>query len=319
MNQYVASGVCTKCPPNMVRNGGDNNATGNTFCDPSGVYLSLDSMLGGKVRCRSEVTTCFSAQPCVEQLLLSIRNTSFVFKRPVDPKIYGLIKCAATLALPPPPPPPSLPSGGENKGPVDVTVGGLFPLSGQGCEIGWHAQYGAMKAVQVLNCEAGANVALSAADGAKVGIEVKSSTCAHVLNVKSIYKDTKEEASQALFDTDQMLHAGVDAIVGPLESSNAKMVSLLAKFDQVPVISYGASMAKLANESQTGITNFMRTFPSDDIIIKGLVDLIQDRGWEGVTFISTGDEYGMDAAKMFDFHVQRMVHTRASAGKQTLR
>ena len=327
-NQHsTAQKKCEPCPKNMVRDAGDDETAGKlTYCDPvSGVYLSIDDLLraDGQPRCREQVAACFAESACVDKMLKAIRRTGFKFQRPVSPKMYNVITCAAAVLPPPPPPPgPPPPNGGANSGPVNVRMGGLFPLTGSYCEAGWHAHYGAWKAIQVLNCETAgpeSGVALSSSDATKVGIQYNSSKCQHNLNVELVGSDTKAVSSQALYDTDQILHKGVDAIIGPEESSTAKLVSLFSQFDQVPVVSYGASMAKLGNVTETGIQNFLRTFPSDRILIKGLVDFIQLHKWEGVTFISTDDEFGMDASKMFSEQMENLVQLNQDAGHQAVK
>ena len=45
------------------------------------------------------------------------------------------------------------------------------------------------------------------------------------------------------------------AIVGPMDSSVVEVVSLLSKYDDIPVISYGASMAKLTRKDVRGFAS----------------------------------------------------------------
>ena len=42
--------------------------------------------------------------------------------------------------------------------------------------------------------------------------------------------------------------SAVHAILGPMDSSVVEIVSLLSKYDKIPVLSYGASMAKLSRK-----------------------------------------------------------------------
>jgi ABC-type branched-subunit amino acid transport system substrate-binding protein len=217
------------------------------------------------------------------------------------------------------PPPP--PNGGNNTGPVHVTFGAVFPLSGVGCEEGWHALFGAMKARDVINCESPGGfppVHLTDADAKKVGVKYMGSSCSHNLNLKMLVRDDKKLATNALYGVDQMLHQGVDALVGPMDSHVAKLVALFAQYEQVPVVSYRAAMAKLTNESMTTLTNFMRVYPSEEIIAKGIIDFIAEYKWEGVTFISTDDEYGYDAVRIFDKHMSTLKANMEKKGEQSL-
>ena len=165
---------------------------------------------------------------------------------------------------------------------VDVQVGGLFPLSGERCIEGIHASIGARMAMSVVNGDADAPSTttyrtldvfrrfgnLSSALGSSfrmnvrgVGygeVEVDAATGASSALGTAYGLDTEGTKPTALFYTDKLLHAGVDAIIGPLSSDVSELVSLLAKYDSTPVVSYFAPMAKLTS-AEAALDTFIRT------------------------------------------------------------
>ena len=85
------------------------------------------------------------------------------------------------------------------------------------------------------------------------------------------------------------------------------------------MISYRAGMSKLTNFSRSGLDNFMRTFPSDHMLLKGVADFIQMHHWEGLSFITTNDEYGVDSSREFLEAVEELSSKLGAAGLQTIR
>ena len=49
--------------------------------------------------------------------------------------------------------------------------------------------------------------------------------------------------------------------------------------------------------SQSGLTRFMRTYPTDRAVMKAVCDFIKLHLWEGCWFLTTNDEFGVDAAR----------------------
>eukprot|EP01043_Picozoa_sp_COSAG02_P047501 COSAG02_NODE_4561_length_5215_cov_13.429055_4_plen_313_part_00 len=200
--------------------------------------------------------------------------------------------------------------------PVPLTLGGLFPLTGERCAEGIHALFGARTAREALMGDLMSEIEIDnpaclrpdclvpklpkwSSFGAASRSKDGDSAQPFHLDVTMIEKDSEASKPKALFETDQLIHAGVDAIIGPLASTVTEMVALLGKYDKTPVISYYAPMAKLSSEA-AGLTTFLRTFPSDRTVLKASIDLIGEFGWEGVTLITSNDEYGIDAAAEFN-------------------
>ena len=192
---------------------------------------------------------------------------------------------------------------------IRLSLGGLFPLTGGECIEGIGALFGARMAVKAVN---GADETMSDVQDNKWkqwGADCVETTTGNLgtgvakpfhLNVTLAEADSKASKSQALFETDKFIHSGVNSIIGPLTSEVTESVALLAKYDQLPVVSYSSPMPKLTS-ADMGLDTFIRTFPSDKAVIKAAVDLIHHIGWEGVTLITTNDENGVDAAHEFNY------------------
>ena len=194
---------------------------------------------------------------------------------------------------------------------MPVSIGGLFPLTGDRCAEGVHALFGARMAVEATKKSSNimADIMGETTTGGEQrkwsswGDESRSKDGSEEqpfhLELTMHERDTMGKNSEALFAVDNLVHQGVDAFVGPLQSAVTEIVALLGKYDKIPVVSYYSPMAKLTSDA-TGLTTYMRTFPSDRTIIKASIDLINEFQWEGMTLITTNDEYGIDAAAEFN-------------------
>jgi hypothetical protein len=194
---------------------------------------------------------------------------------------------------------------GSNSVAVPFKLGGLFPLTGTQCNEGIHSAWGAKMAIDAINgvidTETYPNMAqyatfgdVAAADGESFTMEVSM-----LGSTETPYGyDSQGSKPQALFWTDKILHQGVDAILGPLSSPVSETVALLSKYDNIPVISYFSPMAKLTSR-ETGLDTFARTFPSDRVVVKSIVDFVHEYEWEGMWFLTTNNEYGVDMSAEF--------------------
>ena len=192
-----------------------------------------------------------------------------------------------------------------NSAEVNVVLGGLFPTTGPQCVEGIGALFGARMAVKALNgldptMGSGSPVDNKWKQWGQDTLDDDGNPAPFHLNVTLEESNTQSSKSQALFEVDRYIHAGVDALIGPLVSEVSESVSLLAKYDNIPVISYNSPMTKLTSQ-ELRLDTFMRTFPSDKAVIKASVDLLHHFEWEGVTLITTNDEDGVDTANEFNY------------------
>ncbi|XP_024930632.3 glutamate receptor 2.8-like isoform X1 [Ziziphus jujuba] len=106
------------------------------------------------------------------------------------------------------------------------------------------------------------------------------------LSEKNSEKDAVVAASAAL---DLMKNDGVQAIIGPMWSTEAKFVISLGNKAQIPIISISASSPSFS-PSQNPF--FIRTCRDDKSQIKPLVSIVQQFGWRQVIVIYEDTEFG---------------------------
>ncbi|XP_069466109.1 taste receptor type 1 member 3-like [Ambystoma mexicanum] len=85
----------------------------------------------------------------------------------------------------------------------------------------------------------------------------------------------------------------VMAVIGPGSAGIATpMVKLLSTF-LIPQISYAITAAKFSNKNT--FPSFLRTVPSDQHQVQGMIELVAHFGWNWVASLASDDEYGRDA------------------------
>lgn len=238
-------GSCTACgnayfPDNAA---GDDPAGGETVCDPPPDFrLSFDAIA---VSCREEMKSCWAVEGCIDATTQILGTWGIEFPdghtSVLSAEFVDLITCAAQLGPAPPPPPPArdaTDTGGLNEGTIFLDLGGLYPLTGDGCGIGWQAYFATQLAVDMLNCENGKGVLNSMLrEPFMVGVSVGGAGCESLFDIALHVGNTDARVAKALFEADQLLHTGMDAIIGPLNNEVAMHVALLAEHEHVPVSS----------------------------------------------------------------------------------
>ncbi|KMZ74963.1 Glutamate receptor [Zostera marina] len=107
-----------------------------------------------------------------------------------------------------------------------------------------------------------------------------------VLNVR----DTKQDVfGSAVSVVDLLGNFGVQAIIGPTDSSQARIVSELGNRAQVPIISFSASNPSL---SHANTPYFIRTGLDDSSQVNVIADIINHFRWSEVVPIYEDSEYG---------------------------
>ncbi|KAK6173635.1 hypothetical protein SNE40_017050 [Patella caerulea] len=90
------------------------------------------------------------------------------------------------------------------------------------------------------------------------------------------------------------------ALLSPIKSSEAKHVSRLFSFlpekDRLPMLSFGATSTKLADQSL--YKNFYRIIPPDSVQVQVMLQLMLELKWNYVGIIYEDDDYGKDAAQL---------------------
>lgn len=149
-----------------------------------------------------------------------------------------------------------------------VTIGGLFPLTGDSSSIGVHTRAAADLAVEDFN-------AYLTEQGAAWQLEMVS-------------EDTGT-APVLTLEKFQSLHArGISTVVGPFASANINSIINYANTNDMLVLSYGSTAPALAIEDDS----VYRMTPDDNNQGKVLGKLLEARGIEAVVPIWRGEIYG---------------------------
>lgn len=77
-------------------------------------------------------------------------------------------------------------------------------------------------------------------------------------------------------------------------------------------------MPKLSGLTSTDDSHFARTFPSDKIVLKALVDFVEHKKWKGVTFVTTANEFGYDGAREWQSSLAELQTRVDNAGEPWL-
>lgn len=149
-----------------------------------------------------------------------------------------------------------------------VTIGGLFPLTGDSSSIGEHTRAAAVLAVEDFN-------AYLTEQGAAWQLEMDS-------------EDTGT-APVLTLEKFQSLHArGISTVVGPFASANINSIINYANTNDMLVLSYGSTAPALAIADDS----VYRMTPDDNNQGKVLGKLLDARGIEAVVPIWRGEIYG---------------------------
>ena len=179
----------------------------------------------------------------------------------------------------------------------DFILGGLFPVtdcSGLGSVQG-DLEFGSVQGgLELLEAMLFAidqiNNDMNLLPNLIIGYDVRD-TCNHVTFAIS-------EASDFIFYLTQDYNNFL-GIVGPAYITVTHSVATILGlgYFRIPVISYATSDAALSNEDL--YEYFLRTIPSDNLQVNGMVDFVSYFGWEYVSMIFNDNDYGVSASNAF--------------------
>ncbi|XP_056397706.1 taste receptor type 1 member 3-like [Hyla sarda] len=89
----------------------------------------------------------------------------------------------------------------------------------------------------------------------------------------------------------------VVAVVGPSSSDMAMATGKMFSFFHLPQISYWASSELLSDKST--FLSFMRTVPSDQKLVQGMVQLLKEFQWNWISIIASRNGYGVQGLFQF--------------------
>ena len=117
----------------------------------------------------------------------------------------------------------------------------------------------------------------------------------------TILRTNVAEAGLADLDCvcDLIIKTGIQdviGIVGSYSSSSTRFLASLAAHIKMPLVSYGATNADLADVDM--YETFYRTVPTDALLVKAIVQLFKFFSWTKCSLVFENDDYGYGGLKM---------------------
>ena len=99
-------------------------------------------------------------------------------------------------------------------------------------------------------------------------------------------------------------------VIGSYSSSSTRFLASLAAHIKMPVVSYGATNADLADVDMYG--TFYRTVPTDALLVKAIVQLFNFFSWTTCSLVFENDDYGYGGLKMLSetYYSQVLIEQR---------
>lgn len=164
-----------------------------------------------------------------------------------------------------------------NQTPTELTLGGLFPLTGTLSGGGVEREAAARMAVNEINSRP----------------DILPQTV-----LKMTVRNTETVPATGATAAQELIDLGVFGLVGAASSSVSKAVADVAAPAQVPQISYSSTNADLTNKSD--YPYFLRVVPPDSVQGVALANILyNDLGITTVSTLATSDDYGTGGITVF--------------------
>jgi len=160
---------------------------------------------------------------------------------------------------------------------TEITLGGLFPLTGSLAAGGVERDAAARMAVKEINANS------SLLNGVTLKIEVR---------------DTATDATTGAAAASELIDAGVVGLVGAASSGVSAAIQGVAKQKNIPQISYSSTSPTLSNKTE--YPYFLRVVPPDSLQGVALADIINDLGLDNIATLATSDDYGLGGIGVFE-------------------
>ncbi|MCE7735885.1 MAG: ABC transporter substrate-binding protein [Candidatus Heimdallarchaeota archaeon] len=180
--------------------------------------------------------------------------------------------------------------------PHELTLGGLFPLTGDLTMGGVEREAAFRIAIEEINTH---------------------TTLLPNTELKYEVRDTQTIASIGENAAEELINLGVFGLVGAASSSVSAAIAEKAETAKVPQISYSSTSPTLSNK--TKFPYFLRVVPPDSIQSVAIGNIVNKMGWDTVTTLSTNDDYGQSGIDVFkttaaDFGIEVLSPQEFSAG-----
>ena len=164
-----------------------------------------------------------------------------------------------------------------NQVPTELTIGGLFPLTGTLSGGGVEREAAARMALNEINSRA----------------DILPQT-----TLKMIVRDTATTPATGATAAQELIDLNVFGLVGAASSSVSKSIADVAAVAKIPQISYSSTNADLTNK--TVYPFFLRVVPPDSVQGVALANILyNDLGITLVSTLATSDDYGAGGIGVF--------------------
>ncbi len=161
--------------------------------------------------------------------------------------------------------------------PTELTLGGLFPLTGTLSGGGVEREAAARMAVNEINTRT----------------DILPTT-----TLKMVVRDTATVPTTGATAAQELIDLGVFGLVGAASSSVSKAIADVAAPAQVPQISYSSTNADLTDK--VDYPYFLRVVPPDSVQGVALANILyKDLGIKTVSTLATSDDYGAGGIGVF--------------------
>ncbi|KAL5972712.1 hypothetical protein ACLOJK_039517 [Asimina triloba] len=151
-----------------------------------------------------------------------------------------------------------------------------------GAVLAFNSTIGRVAKVAIESAVADVNADSSILNGTKLNLIMGDSQC---------------NVFMGSIDALRLFEKGAVAIIGPLSSAIAHMISFLANGLQVPLVSFAATDPTL---SSLEFPFFLRTTLSDSFQMTAMADLIAYYGWREVIVVFVDDDYGRNGISFLE-------------------
>lgn len=180
-----------------------------------------------------------------------------------------------------------------NAAPADLTLGGLFPLTGSLSGGGVERRAAFEIAVEEINAD---------------------TTLLPATTLKFLIRDTATDATTGATVAQELLDLGVHGLVGAASSGVSKAIAEKAEIAKVPQISYSSTNADLSDKAE--YPYFLRVVPPDSVQGVAIADILYtELGITTVATLATSDDYGSGGIGVFETAYKALGGTVATSQK----
>lgn len=160
--------------------------------------------------------------------------------------------------------------------PAELTLGGLFPLTGGLAAGGVEREAAFRIAIEEINAD---------------------TTLLADTTLKYLVRDTATDSAVGPVVAQELIDAGVFGLVGAASSGVSAAIAAKAEAAKIPQISYSSTSPTLSDKAE--FPYFLRVVPPDSVQGVAIANIIDEMGWDTVSTLSTNDDYGQGGMDVF--------------------